>query len=87
MKDDKIGIWKEINDSRFVEEKDRILALGIFGLVLFPNLTRIISLEATIAFVAYENTQINLTTTILAETILTLNHCKRVGKGSMRCCE
>jgi hypothetical protein len=32
-------------------------------------------------------TQINLIVAIQAETILTLNHCKRVGKGSMRCYE
>jgi len=31
------------NDSRFVEEKGRILVLGIFSLVLFPNLTIIIN--------------------------------------------
>jgi hypothetical protein len=34
---------KRKNDSRFVEEKGRILALGILGLVLFPNLNGIIS--------------------------------------------
>jgi hypothetical protein len=55
--------------------------------VLFSNLTRIISLEATVAFVAYENTQINLTTVILAKTILMLNHCRRDDNGSIRCCE
>jgi hypothetical protein len=33
------------NNSRFAEEKGRILAFGILGLVLFPNLTKIISLE------------------------------------------
>jgi hypothetical protein len=27
------------NDSRFFEEKGRILALEIFGIVLFPNFT------------------------------------------------
>jgi hypothetical protein len=31
------------NDSRFVEEKGRILVLEIFSLVLFPNLTIIIN--------------------------------------------
>jgi hypothetical protein len=41
------------NDYRL---KGRILALRIFGLVLFSNLTGIISLEAVAAFVAYENT-------------------------------
>ena len=55
--------------------------------MLFPNLTRIISLEAATAFVAYENTQINLIMVILVEIILTVNHCRRVGKGSMRCYE
>jgi len=73
------------NNFRFTRKKGRILALGIFGLVLFPNLTRVISLEAVAAFIAYENTQINSTEAILAKTILTLNHCRRVSKGSMRC--
>jgi hypothetical protein len=94
------------NNSRFAEEKGRILALGILrlvlfpnltkiislelgilGLVLFPNLTKIISLEVVVAFIAYKNTQINSTEAILVETISTLNHCRRVSKGSMRCYE
>jgi len=65
------------NESRFIEENGKI----------FSNLTRIIILKATAAFVAYENTQINPTMAILAKTILTLNHCRRVGKGSMICFE
>ena len=44
------------NDSRFFKEKGRILALEIFGIVLFPNFTWIVSLEVAITFVAYENT-------------------------------
>jgi hypothetical protein len=44
------------NDFRFVEENGIIFALEIFGLVLFPNLNRIISLEVATAFVTYENT-------------------------------
>jgi hypothetical protein len=75
------------NDSRFVEEKSIILALRVFGLLLFPNPTGIISLEAAVTFVAYENTKINPTTTILEKSILTLNHCRSVDKGSIRCCE
>jgi hypothetical protein len=75
------------NDSRFIEEKGRILALGIFRLMLFPNLTRIINSEVAAAFVAYENTHINPTIVILAKTIIKLSHCKRVSKRSMRCCE
>ena len=41
---------------KFVEEKGKILALGIFMLMLRPNLTKIISLEADAAFITYENT-------------------------------
>jgi len=44
------------NDSKYVEEKGKIVALGIFELVLFPKLIGIISLEVTATFVAYKNT-------------------------------
>jgi hypothetical protein len=64
----------------------RILALGIFGLILCPSTAGIISLEAANLFVEYEKTKINPSAAILAETFLSLNHCKRIGKGSMRCC-
>ena len=67
-------------------EKERLIALGIFGLVLFPSQTGLVSLEAVAAYVEYENTQINPVAAILVETILTLNHCRRTGKGAMRCC-
>jgi repressor of nif and glnA expression len=67
-------------------EKERLIALGIFGLVLFPSQTGLVSLEAAAAYVEYENTQINPVAAILAKTILTLNHCRRTGKGAMRCC-
>jgi hypothetical protein len=67
-------------------EKERLIALGMYGLVLFPSQTSIISLDAATAYIEYENTQINHVAAILAETILTLNHCRRAGKGAMRCC-
>ena len=67
-------------------EKERLIPLGIFGLVLFPSQTGVVSLKAVAAYVEYENTQINPVTAILAETILTLNHCRRTEKGAMRCC-
>jgi len=60
--------------------------LGIFGLVLFPSQTGVVSLEAAAAYVEYEKTQINPVAAILDETIFTLNHCRRTGKGAMRCC-
>ena len=67
-------------------EKHRILALRTFGLVLCPSTTGIISLEAANLFVEYKKTKINPCAEILAETFLSLSHCKKTGKGSMRCC-
>jgi len=67
-------------------ERDRLIALGIYGLVLFPSLIGVISLEAAAAFVEYENTHVNPITAILAETFLTLNHFRKTGKGAVRCC-
>jgi len=67
-------------------DKHIILALGIFGLVLCPSNVGIISLEAINLFVEYEKTKINPSVVILAETLLSLNHCKRTDKGFMRCC-
>jgi hypothetical protein len=63
-----------------------LIALSIFGLVLFPSQTGVVSLDVATAYVEYENTQINPVAAILAETIMTLNHCKRTRKGAMRCC-
>jgi hypothetical protein len=74
--------WKRSQDYK----KKRLIALGIFGIVLFPSQTGVVSLEAAAAYVEYENTQINIVAAILAKTILTLNHCRRIEKGAMRCC-
>jgi hypothetical protein len=85
-----IGLkWKILEielEKKSGSEKERLIALGIFGPVLFPSQTGVVSLEAVAAYVEYENTQTNLVTTILAETILTPNHCRKIGKGAMRCC-
>ena len=88
MEKNGVGLkWKmlELEKKSGVEE-ERLIALGIFGLVLFPSQTGLVSLEAAAAYVDYENTQINPVAAILAETILTLNHCRKAGKGAMRCC-
>ena len=37
-------------------ERDRLIASNIFDPVLFPSLICVISLEADVAFVDYENT-------------------------------
>lgn len=76
---------KRNNDSRFIEENGRVLALEIFGLVLVPNLIGTISLEAATTFIKNKNTQINPTVAILAKTILTFNHYKGGFNGTMRC--
>jgi len=41
-------------------EKDKLIALGIFGLVLFPSLTSVISLEVVVVFVEYTNPELLL---------------------------
>jgi hypothetical protein len=46
----------------------------------------IINVEATNAFIEYEQTKSNPSSTILAEKFLSLNHYKVHGKGVMRCC-
>jgi hypothetical protein len=85
-----IGLkWKILEielEKKSGSEKERLIALGIFGLVLFPSQTRVVSLDAATAYIEYENTQVNLVAAILTETILTLNHYRRTGKGAMRCC-
>ena len=39
------------------------------------------------AFIEYKNSQINPTVAILVEIVLTLTYYRKVGKGSIRCCE
>jgi hypothetical protein len=94
-KNDSGGLrWKRLEELLIAKKSNpcaklevyRILALGIFGLILCPSTAGIISVEATNLFVEYEKTKINPSAAILAETFLSLNHCKRIGKGSMRCC-
>jgi hypothetical protein len=43
-------------EKRSGSEKERLIALGIFGLVLFPSQTGVVSLKAAAAYVEYENT-------------------------------
>ena len=73
---------KEFNSS-IVREKT--LALGMFGLVLYPTSSGITGLAAASLFVTHENTMINSSAAILAEIAMSLNHCRRTGKGTMIC--
>ena len=87
--------WKAIENKlkadkdkrRLREEGHRLIAFAIFGLILFPSeAVGIISIEAASAFVEYEQERNNPASAILAETFLSLNHCRSHGKGAMRCC-
>ena len=86
--------WKQIEELLIAKKSNpsatieiyKILVLGIFWLVLCPSIAGIISLEAATLFIEYEKTKINPSTIILVETFLSLNHCKKIGKGSIRCC-
>jgi hypothetical protein len=85
MIENKLKTDKE--EGKLGEERYWIVAFVIFGLVMFPSkTTRIISIEATNTFIEYEQTKNNLTSAILAETVLSLSHCRLHGKGTMRCC-
>lgn len=86
--------WKQIEELLIAKKSNpgakikvyKILVLGIFWLVFYPSIAGIISLEAATLFIEYEKTKINPSTIILVETFLSLNHCKKIGKGSIRCC-
>jgi len=71
---------KNVEEGKLGDKQYRLVAFAIFGLVLFPSKIRVISLEAANAFIEYEYDQINPSFVILAETVLSLNHCKINGK-------
>jgi len=77
---------KNAEEGKLGDERYRLVAFAIFRLVLFPSEIGVISLEAANVFVEYEYDRINPSSAILAETMLSLNHCRMHGKGSMRCC-
>ncbi|KAJ9175375.1 hypothetical protein P3X46_013938 [Hevea brasiliensis] len=62
------------------------LALGIYGLILFPGPLGIITSSAVEVFWTVERQGINPIPAILAETLLTLTYCRQQGKGSIKCC-
>jgi hypothetical protein len=77
---------KNAEEGRLGDERYRLVAFTIFGLVLFPSKIGVINLEATSVFIEYEHDRINPFSAILVETMLSLNHCRMNGKGAMRCC-
>ncbi|KAJ9170401.1 hypothetical protein P3X46_018511 [Hevea brasiliensis] len=62
------------------------LALGIYGLILFPGPLGIITCSTVEVFWAVERQEVNPIPAILAETLLTLTYCRQQGKGSIKCC-
>ena len=86
-----VSVWKwkileaelERNKSQHgsLIKRYRLVTFDIFDLVLFPSLMSVISFEVVVAFVEYENTQVNPIATILDETILTLIHRRKLENG------
>jgi hypothetical protein len=74
---------KNAEEGKLGDERYRLVTFAIFGLVLFPSKIGVISLEATNVFVEYEYDRINPFSANLAETMLSLNHCRMHGKGVM----
>jgi len=62
------------------------LALGIYGLVLFPSAKGMIDFEAINVFKNMATLKINPTTAILAETFSSLNYCRKAERGRLGCC-
>jgi hypothetical protein len=73
---------KNIEEGELGDERYRLVAFAIFGLVLFPSEIGVISLEAANVFMEYEHDRINPFSTILGETLLSLNHYRMHGKRS-----
>jgi hypothetical protein len=63
----------------------RILAIGIYGLFLFPSIKRMIDFKVNVLKSEIALT-INQTTMVLAETLASLNHYRKVGKSHLRYC-
>ena len=76
---------KNAKKGKLGDERYGLVVFAIFGLVLFPSKIRV-SLEAANAFMKYKHDLINPSAIILAETMLSVNHCSMHGKGAMRCC-
>lgn len=64
----------------------RVLALAIYGIVLFPAATNSVDLAAVSVFMAVEYQGVNPVPAILADTYLTLSCCQKRRKGKLKCC-
>ena len=67
------------------EKGQAMLALAIYGLVIFPKVKGYIDGDVIKLFEKIQH-HVNPIPTILAETIRSLNHCRREGKGRFHGC-
>ena len=64
----------------------RILAIGIYGLFLFPSIEGMIDFKVVNVLKSEITLAINPTTMVLAETLASLNHYRKIGKSHLRYC-
>jgi hypothetical protein len=77
---------KNAKEGKLGDKWYKLVAFAIFGLVLFLYEIGVNNLKVANAFMKYEHERINSSTVIFIETMLSLNHCRMHGKGSMRYC-
>ena len=65
---------------------ERVLALTVYGVVLFPFAHNAVDFAAISVFQAVEHHRINPITAILADTYLSLTYCMEKGGGKLKCC-
>jgi len=81
----KKGLDQYIQDQQW-DQASMMLALAIYGLILFPGPSEIVTCGVVEMFWAVEKQKVNPIPAILAETFLTLTYCRQQGKGSIKCC-
>ena len=64
----------------------RVLALTIYGVVLFPFATGSVDMAAISVFMAIEYHRVNPIPAILADTYTSLSFCQQNGGGKLKCC-
>ncbi|XP_061356345.1 uncharacterized protein LOC133300771 [Gastrolobium bilobum] len=78
---------KELEQRREWVTFSRVLALTIYGLVLFSSALDMVDQAAMRVFFTVETKKINPMLAVLAETFLTLDFCQKKQKGGkLRCC-
>ncbi|XP_057949945.1 uncharacterized protein LOC131144964 [Malania oleifera] len=81
--------WKQLKEIIEKEEKEEVqihmMALAIYGLIIFPKELNMID-QATVSFVAQVRNGINPVQGILAETFRSLNNCRIRRRERLKCC-